>query len=87
MGGRGAAFSAMAAGLLKIGQLAKPTGVLPSTINFYTNVGLLRAAERSQGGYRLYEGSAVQRVKMIQRLQEQRRLTIAEIRESLNGRR
>lgn len=77
----------MAAGLLKIGQLAKLTGVLPSTINFYTNVGLLRAAERSQGGYRLYAASAVQRVKMIQRLQEQRRLTIVEIRQALNGRR
>ena len=35
---------------LKIGQLAKIVGVLPSTINFYTNEGLLREAGRSRGG-------------------------------------
>lgn len=76
----------MLSALLKIGQLAKLTGVLPSTINFYTIVGLLSAAERSQGGYRLYEPSAVARVKLIQRLQAQRRLTISEIRARLNRR-
>ncbi|TSC75625.1 MAG: Fic family protein [Parcubacteria group bacterium Gr01-1014_31] len=71
--------------LLKIGQLAKLTGVLPSTINFYTNTGLLTAADRSQGGYRLYPATAVQRVKLIRRLQEFRRLTISEIRQKLRA--
>ncbi len=74
-------------GLLKIGQVAKLTGVLSSTINFYTNVGLLAAAERSQGGYRLYKRTAVPRVKLIQRLQEMRRLTLQEIRQTLRRRR
>lgn len=76
----------MANELLKIGQLAKLTEVLPSTINFYTNVGLLAAAERSRGGYRLYPASAVERVKVIQQLQEVHRLTISEIRQHLRGR-
>jgi len=71
--------------LLKIGQLAKLTGVLPSTIHYYTSEGLLSAAEHSQGGYRLYAPSAVQRVRTIQRLQEVRRLTISEIRQQLRG--
>lgn len=69
--------------LLKIGELAKRTGVLPSTINFYTTVGLIVATERSRGGYRLYHPSTVQRVKTIQELQQVRRLTIHEISQQL----
>lgn len=72
-------------GLLKIGQLARLTGVLPSTIHYYTNEGLLSATERSQGGYRLYAAASVQRVKHIQRLQAVRRLTISEIRQQLRS--
>lgn len=69
---------------LKIGELAQKVGVLPSTINFYTNEGLLKAAGRTQGGYRLYEPKyAVSRVKLIQKLQEEKRLTIEEIRKIL----
>lgn len=75
----------MAEPLLKIGQLAKLTGVLPSTINYYTNEGLIVAAERSRGGYRLYHPAAVQQVKSIQKFQEDMRLTIAEIRDRITG--
>jgi len=68
-------------GLLKIGELAKEVGVLPSTINFYTNEGLLKEGGRSQGGYRLYEPSyAIAQIKRIQQLQDKKRLTIEEIR-------
>jgi len=68
--------------LLKIGQLSKLVGVLPSTINFYTKEGLLQEAARSQGGYRMYEESyAVQMIKKISKLQEVRRLTIEEIKD------
>lgn len=67
-------------GLLKIGALAKETAVLPSTINFYTNEGLLKPADWSQGGYRLYEPSyAIAQIKKIQQWQLEKRLTIAEI--------
>lgn len=65
---------------LKIGQLSRIVGVLPSTINFYTNEGLLKAGGRSKGGYRLYEPSyAVERIKLIQKLQQEKRLRIEEI--------
>ncbi len=71
-------------GLLKIGELAQKVGVLPSTINFYTNEGLLKEAARSRGGYRLYKADyAVSQIKKIQRLQDEKRLTIAEIRKVL----
>jgi MerR family Zn(II)-responsive transcriptional regulator of zntA len=71
-------------GLLKIGELAKKVGVLPSTINFYTNEGILKAAGRSQGGYRLYEEKyAISQIKKIQYLQLNKRLRIDEIKRSL----
>ena len=66
--------------LLKIGELAQIVGVLPSTINFYTNEGLLKEVARSRGGYRLYQGDyAVKRIRSIQKLQQDKRLTISEI--------
>ncbi|MBU1037058.1 MerR family transcriptional regulator [Patescibacteria group bacterium] len=65
---------------LKIGELSRIVGVLPSTINFYTNEGLLKEVKRSQGGYRLYEPKyAIQRLKYIHKLQKDKRLTIQEI--------
>jgi len=71
--------------LLKIGQLARMVGVLPSTINFYTNEGLLKESTRSKGGYRLYEEKAVKDIEKIQKLQK-RRLTIDEIKDIIiNG--
>ena len=67
--------------LLKIGQLARIVGVLPSTINFYTNEKLLKAVGRSPGGYRLYEAKyAISQIKLIQKLQKDKRLRIEEIR-------
>ncbi len=70
--------------LVKIGQLAKKVGVLPSTINFYTNEGLLKEANRSQGGYRLYEPTyAARQIKKIQKLQKEKRLRIDEIRKAI----
>lgn len=72
------------AGFIKIGQLARQAGVLPSTINFYTNEGLLKSGGRSQGGYRLYEPVyAIAQIKKIQKLQNEKRLTIEEIKKSL----
>ena len=66
--------------LLKIGQLAKLMKVLPSTINFYTNEGLLKAGGRSRGGYRLYDRAyAIKQIKKIQQLQREKRLRIEEI--------
>lgn len=70
--------------LLKIGELARRFKVLPSTINFYTRVGLLRADGRSRGGYRLYDSQKSMRtLEKITALQTKKRLTILEIKKSL----
>ncbi|MFW0862562.1 MAG: MerR family transcriptional regulator [Candidatus Komeilibacteria bacterium] len=67
---------------LKIGQLANKVGVLPSTIHFYTQEGLLKESKRTRGGYRLYdEKKATTQVKRINDLQTKKRLTISEIKQ------
>ncbi len=66
--------------LLKIGELAVELNRLPSTIHFYTQMGLLKPDSYTQGGYRLYEkNKALQKVKEIEKLQSQKRWTIQEI--------
>ena len=71
--------------LLKIGELAKQTSELVSAIRYWTNEGLIEVKEQSQGGYHLYDLLMVERVKEIRKLQNIDRLTIAEIKEQLNG--
>ena len=70
--------------LVKIGELARRFSVLPSTIHFYTQEGLLKADGHSRGGYRLYNPSrALETLKKIDYWQNKRRLTIAEIKKLL----
>lgn len=42
-------------GLLKISDMAEKADVLVSTIRYYTDIGLLKAAMTTEGGHRLYE--------------------------------
>ncbi|WP_074033135.1 MerR family transcriptional regulator [Exiguobacterium sp. AT1b] len=67
---------------MKIGELAKRSGVSTRTIDYYTNFGLLDV-QRSESNYRLYPLSAIQTIERIQLLKKQR-LTISEIKEILN---
>jgi len=71
--------------LLRIGQLAKLTGEMVTTIRFWTKEGLLDVKEYSQGGYQLYDLAMIERVKEIRQLQNEKRLTIAEIKKRLTG--
>ncbi|PKN02114.1 MAG: hypothetical protein CVU77_01450 [Elusimicrobia bacterium HGW-Elusimicrobia-1] len=41
--------------LLKISEAAKLVGVLPSTIRYYTDIGLLKSSDETKGGHRLYD--------------------------------
>ena len=55
----------MDTGLLKIGELAKHTGSQVETIRYYEREGLLPAPARSEGNYRLYGQSHVERLQFI----------------------
>lgn len=50
---------------MKIGQLASATGTPVETIRYYERAGLLPAAPRTEGNYRDYDGSHVQRLSFI----------------------
>ncbi len=49
----------------KIGELARRTGLTVRTLHHYDEIGLLRPAERSDGGHRVYDEAAVQRLYRI----------------------
>lgn len=58
----------MAAVGMKIGVLAGRSGVSVKTLRYYEELGLLPAACRSEGGYRLFAESSLQRLEFIRRL-------------------
>jgi len=45
--------------LLKISEIAKKSGVLPSTIRYYTDIGLIKVKGTTEGGQRLYSEEEV----------------------------
>ena len=69
---------------LKIGELARRTGLTVRTLHHYDDIGLLRPSGRSPAGYRLYNRDDIERLHRIQAL---RRLDIplAEIADLLEG--
>jgi MerR family copper efflux transcriptional regulator len=67
---------------MKIGEVAKLSGVSTRTIDYYTSCGLLSVV-RSEANYRLYPVTTLQTLERIQLLKKQR-LSIAEIKEALD---
>ena len=55
---------------LRIGDLARRTGVGVATIRYYGDVGLLPEAGRSEGGQRYYDTSHLERLIFIKRCRE-----------------
>jgi MerR family transcriptional regulator, thiopeptide resistance regulator len=49
----------------KIGELARRTGLTVRTLHHYDEIGLLSPAQRSDGGHRVYDEAAVQRLYRI----------------------
>ncbi len=73
--------------LIKIGQLAKLAQILPSKIRFYIKEGLLEPVDRTNGGCYLFnKQTALERLKLIDKLQNKKRLHLHEIRDKLNSR-
>ena len=50
---------------LKIGELAKRTNCQVETIRYYERQGLIDAPKRTEGNYRLYQDSHVERLRFI----------------------
>jgi MerR family transcriptional regulator, copper efflux regulator len=50
---------------LKIGELAEKENVTKRTINYYANLGLIKA-ERSASNYRYYDASSLGRIALIE---------------------
>ena len=70
-------------GLLRIGELARSAGVSTRTVDYYTGLGLLEPAARSEAGYRLYHPSAVTVIGEIRQL-ESHGVRLDEISAALN---
>ena len=56
--------------LLTIGELATRTGLPVRTIRFYADRGVVPEAGRTEAGYRLFEPTAVARLRLVRTLRE-----------------
>jgi MerR family transcriptional regulator, copper efflux regulator len=50
---------------MKIGELSERTGLPTSRIRYYETNGLIPAADRAPNGYRDYDASMIERLRMI----------------------
>ncbi|MEB3189081.1 MAG: heavy metal-responsive transcriptional regulator [Snowella sp.] len=55
--------------LLKIGDIAKQTGVSVGTLRYYENLKLLYPLERGENGYRYFGVQTIQQVQFIKKAQ------------------
>lgn len=55
---------------MKIGELAKRSGLAPSRIRFYESIGLLKTVERRPNGYRTYPDEALVVLDLIATAQQ-----------------
>jgi DNA-binding transcriptional MerR regulator len=67
------------AALLKIQEVAAETGLTPRSIRYYEEMGLLEPAGRSEGAYRLYDESDLERLRYIRELRDEAGFSLAQI--------
>ncbi len=59
--------------LLKIGKMAKVAGVRVSTIRYYTDIGLVKVADTTPGGQKLYDSEdTLKRIQIVKKIGRQR---------------
>ena len=68
---------------MKIGELARRTGVPPSTLRYYEAIGLLPVAKR-ENGQRIYSESVLERLRFI-RAAKTTNFSLEEIARFLSG--
>ncbi|HEU4425554.1 MAG TPA: MerR family transcriptional regulator [Pilimelia sp.] len=56
--------------LLRIGEIAAQADVSTRTVDYYTTLGLISPAARTEGNYRLYDAAVIDRIATIRRLEE-----------------
>ena len=69
---------------MQIGELAERTGLSIRTLRHYDEIGLLRPSARSDGGFRLYTETDVERLLVIRRMKPLE-FTLAEMGELLES--
>ena len=67
---------------LTIGELASRSGLTPDALRYYEKLGIIAAAPRTTGGFRVYTVQVLERLRFIKQAQLHG-LTLAEIRELL----
>src|SRR6186713_1849304 len=65
--------------LLKIQEVAAEVGLTPRSIRYYEEVGLLEPAARSEGAYRLYDESDIERLRFIRGLRDDAGFSLTQI--------
>lgn len=56
--------------LISIGQAAKKAGVSTQSLQYYLMVGLLEPTQVTSSGRRMFDARAVERIRLIKRLNE-----------------
>ena len=65
--------------LLRINEVAAELGLTTRAIRYYEEMGLLEPAARSDGDYRLYDPSDVERLRFIKSLRDDAGFSLAQI--------
>ena len=65
--------------LLRINEVAAETGMTTRRIRYYEEIGLLEPAARSDGDYRLYDASDLDRLQFIRDLRDDAGFSLAQI--------
>ena len=73
------AASSPAPALLRIQDVAAETGLTTRAIRYYEEIGLLEPAARSDGAYRLFDASDLERLRFIRSLRDDAGFSLAQI--------
>jgi DNA-binding transcriptional MerR regulator len=65
--------------LLRIQEVAAETGLTTRAIRYYEEIGLLEPAARSDGAYRLFDDSDLERLRFIKDLRDDAGFSLAQI--------
>ncbi len=59
--------------LIKIGKMAELAGVRISTIRYYTDIGLVKVADTTPGGQKLFDSEdTLKRIQLVKKIGRQR---------------